>query len=207
MQSDDLFHCTGHAAAVISEFFGLWEELLQQRFVVSWFFYSDDGTSGCASTRPARWQRGGLRVQRRTLAAARVEARTGGSRATTPLCAHANRSFDVSRWRVEKVALEAKSCEKSRSATVFITPLLGTFLKYGKERALHLVEDVENAGALVDSRNGFSASPWFTGCCCSDGSLAVIQPLWLQETSEDSSLLENLPTAHAGACPTMPAPV
>ena len=28
-----------------------------------------------------------------------------------------------------------------------------------------------------------SASPWFTASCCRDGSLAVMQPLWVQKTS------------------------
>ena len=33
---------------------------------------------------------------------------------------------------------------------------------------------------------GSSASPWFTASCCRDGSLAVIQPLWVQQTVEES---------------------
>ena len=37
----------------------------------------------------------------------------------------------------------------------------------------------------------------FKASCCSDGSLAVIQPLWFQKTSEVSSLLERMATAHA----------
>ena len=47
-----------------------------------------------------------------------------------------------------------------------------------------------------------SASPWFTASCCSDGSLAVFQPLWLQKSSEVSSLPERVATAPAGAYPT-----
>ena len=49
---------------------------------------------------------------------------------------------------------------------------------------------------------GNSASPWFTASFRRDGSLAVIQPLLLQQTSELSSLLERVVTAHAGAYPT-----
>ena len=55
---------------------------------------------------------------------------------------------------------------------------------------------------------GSSPSPRFTASCCSGGSLAVTQPLWLQKTSEVSSMLEGTATARAGAYPkAMPAPV
>ena len=42
-------------------------------------------------------------------------------------------------------------------------------------------------GRLLCPRS--SASPWFTASCCRDGSLAVIQPLWVQKTSEVPSMV------------------
>ena len=75
---------------------------------------------------------------------------------------------------------------------------LGTFFAFVKERALFLVEDVEIDGALIAYWNdccvqgvqcpGSSASPWFTVSGCHDGSLAVIQLLWVQKTSEVPSM-------------------
>ena len=43
---------------------------------------------------------------------------------------------------------------------------------------------------------GSSASPWFTASCCRDGSLADIQPLWVQKTSEVPPMFEGVATAH-----------
>ena len=61
---------------------------------------------------------------------------------------------------------------------------LGKFLKCVKVRALHLVEDVEVKNARVAYPSS-SISPWFTASCCSDGSLAVIQPSWVQQTADE----------------------
>ena len=72
----------------------------------------------------------------------------GGSWTTTPPSAHADRSFDVSRRRVEKVAAGARSCENQRS---------GTVLKCVKKNVLPLGENVEIDGTLVAySRNCFA---------------------------------------------------
>ena len=49
---------------------------------------------------------------------------------------------------------------------------------------------------------GSSASPWFTPSCCRDGSLAVIQPLWVQQTAEVPWLFGGVATAHTCAHPT-----
>ena len=69
---------------------------------------------------------------------------------------------------------------------------LGNFLKFVQKRTLPLVEDVDID--VFDScvcqrllRSGSSASPWFTASRCRDGSLAVIQPLRVQQTAEESS--------------------
>ena len=75
------------------------------------------GTRSCASPRPARWQRGGQRHQRRKRASSRAEVRTGSVWATAPLFAHAGRSFDVSRWKVRRIAPGEKSCEDTPSTT------------------------------------------------------------------------------------------
>ena len=47
-----------------------------------------------------------------------------------------------------------------------------------------------------------SAPPCFTASCCRDGSLAVIQPFWVQKTSEVPSMFEGAATAHTCAHPT-----
>ena len=78
---------------------------------------------------------------------------------------------------------------------------LGTPLEFGKERALHLVEDVDVEGALVPCSSdcycpGCSASPCFTASCGRDGSLAVSQPLWVQQTAKVPSSTEGAAKAH-----------
>ena len=56
---------------------------------------------------------------------------------------------------------------------------------------------------------GSSESPWFAASCCRDGSLAVIQPLWVQETSRVPPRLDwvagNHPCAHpmSNACTSL----
>ena len=76
-------------------------------------------------------KRGGRRDQRRKPANAGAEVRMGDVWTTTPPLAHAGRSFDVSRWKVGRIALRAKSCEGTRSATDHQTPL-GRFLEIWK---------------------------------------------------------------------------
>ena len=46
---------------------------------------------------------------------------------------------------------------------------------------------------------GSSVSPRFTASCCLDGSLAVIQPLWVQKTSEIPSMSEGVAIARTCA--------
>ena len=65
----------------------------------------------------------------------------------------ASSHFACRGWNVGGIALGAKRCEHTRSGTVNHQTALGTFLKSVKERALHLVEDVEVDGALVAYSN------------------------------------------------------
>ena len=92
------------------------------------------------------------RDQRRRRAAVSAEVRTGGLWKSTPPFAHADRSFDVSRWKVERVAPRTMGCER-RSYLI----ARRTFLKWMKWRAFPLVEDVEIDGALVAYSNNCSA--------------------------------------------------
>ena len=69
-------------------------------------------TRSCASTRPARWQRGD---QRRERAIACSGVSTGGFWTAIPPTALAGRSFGVSRLKKGRVALGAKSSENLRS--------------------------------------------------------------------------------------------
>ena len=134
-------------------------------------------------------KRGGRRDQRRKPANAGAEVRMGDVWTTTPPLAHGGRSFDVSRWKVGRIALGAKSCEGTRSATDHQT-LLEDSSKFGKERGPSGRRRRSRRchscvlGRLLCPRS--SPSPWFTACCCSDGSLAVMQPLWVQQTAEES---------------------
>ena len=72
---------------------------------------------------------------------------------------------------------------------------LGTFLKFVKERALPLVEDVKidgSAGCVLERflSKEFSIIAVRRLPAAVDGSLAVIQPLWVQETAEVPSMFE-----------------
>ena len=103
-----------------------------------------------------------------------------------------------------------QNCETPRSATVlsnracdFLHVYEGARAPSGRKR-----RNRRNFGRLLETLLCLanSASPWFAASCCSDGSLAVIQPLWLKKTSEFSSLLEKGATADAGAFPTRQCP-
>ena len=63
------------------------------------------GTRSCASTVPARWQRGGQRNQLRKRVTARAEVSTGGLWTTAQPIAHAGRTLGVSRWKIGRVVL------------------------------------------------------------------------------------------------------
>ena len=75
------------------------------------------GTRCCAISKPVSWQKGGQRDQRRKRVAAAAVVRTSGFWTTAPPFAHAGRSFDVSRWKVGRIAQRANSCEDTRSTT------------------------------------------------------------------------------------------
>ena len=127
------------------------------------------GTRSCASTRPARWHRGGQRNQRRK----RVEVRTG-VRTTTPPFANADRPFDVSRWKVGRSAPGAKSCatELPNRSWDFLQMCKGARADSGRRR--------RNRRFLVAYLNVCfvqEASRWFTTSYWRDGSLAVTRPL------------------------------
>ena len=84
------------------------------------------GTSGCASSRPARWQRRRTAkpaAKKRAISCA--EVRTGGFWTTTPPLAHAGRSFDVSRWKFGRID-EAKGCEHPHHGGVVEPYLAGS---------------------------------------------------------------------------------
>ena len=154
------------------------------------------GTRGCASSSPARWQRGWQRVQRRKRTVAGAVVRTGGSWTSTPPFALTDRSFGMSRRKVGKVAPGATTSQLDNVIK----------LRFGHSSSgcstvlLPLVEDVEivvkssRIPTTTFSREFSNAIP---ASCSNDGSLAVIQPLWLRKTSEVSSMLERV----------MPAPV
>ena len=115
-------------------------------------------------TRPARWQRGGQRNQRRKWAITCAEARM---RETTLLLAPAGRSFDVSRWKVGRIAPGTKSCEQHDVPHICKGARVPSGRRRQNRRCLGC------AFQRVLSR-GSSASPWFTAFCRRDGSLAVI---------------------------------
>ena len=66
--------------------------------------------------------------------------------------AHAGRSSDVSRWKVGRIAPERRAVRTLAARRTYQTAL-GTFLKFVKERALPLVEEVEFDGVLVAYSN------------------------------------------------------
>ena len=154
------------------------------------------GTSGCARSRPARWQRGGHRKQRRKRSFL----------TTTPPPAHAGRSPDVSRWKVGRNAPRAKICGDTLSATESSNHL-GKFLKFVQKRTLPLVEHVNVDGAQVTYSNVCSVQ----GVQHHHGTqflaavmdlLAVHQPLCVQQTAEVPLISEGVAATHTRAHPT-----
>ena len=101
-------------------------------------------------------------------------------------------------WRTGKLEESLmKRAVKTLAARRFCQTALGTLLKFVIKRVLPLVENATIDGALVAHsktllRPGNSASPWFAASCCRDGSLAVIQPIWVQKTFEESSPYGNV---------------
>ena len=119
---------------------------------------------------------------------------------TTP--ASAGQSFDMSRWKVGRVTHGAKRCEDIRRATESSNrsekdPQVceGTCASSGRRRRNrrcfgHVVEQLLCPGN--------SASPWFAASCCRDGSLAVIQQIWVLESSEVPPMSEEVAVTSLG---------
>ena len=110
--------------------------------------YREARPSCCTISRPARWQRGGQRNQRRKRAITCAEVNTGGFLTTTPPPAHADRSF-------EELLLERRTV-RTNAARQNHQTALGKFLKFVQKRTHPLVEDVEIDGALVAYPNDCS---------------------------------------------------
>ena len=158
--------------------------------VASWLKRCDDlqesrgsATRDCASSRPARWQRVGQRNQRRRRASTCAEVRTGVFWTTTPPPAHAGRSS-------RKISLLQRKVVRSFAARQNHQTALGKFLNILGQRRQNRRYFGRVFQRLLCSGN--SASYWFTALCCSDGSLAVIQPLWRQPIAEGSSSRGNV---------------
>ena len=139
------------------------------------------------SSRPARWQRGGQRNQRRKRASlvpksARivsgrrhhrllmlVDHLMCNTRSTTEV---SNRSWHVSQVCSKAHASSGRGRRNRRCLGCVFQRLLSP---------------------------GSSMSPWFAASCCRDVSLAVIQPHWVQQTAEVPSMFEEVATTHTCA--------
>ena len=134
----------------------------------------------------------GSEVQRRKRASAGAEVRTGYFWTSTPPFSHADRSFDVSRWKLGNVAPASSRYENPRR---FIK------LKWVKERVLPLFEDVKIEGALVAHSKKLLCPGILhhQGSCCRDGSLAVTQSIWAQKTLEVPPMSEGVASTHTCA--------
>ena len=136
--------------------------------------YCGAGTRSCASTKPVHLQRGGQRNQRRKRGITCAKVRTGGFWATTPPPAHIGRSFDVSRWKVGRIAPGAKSCEDTRSA------------RESLNRSWQVPQNWERSARFLWSNTSKPTVPTFvysnecqgvSSASCRDESLAIMQPL------------------------------
>ena len=122
----------------------------------------------CASSWQGRWQRGGQRYQR------------------PPPSAQSGGSLDVSRRKVGRIA-DAKSCKQHGGV---VEPFLASSSSKESRVPPGRTRQSERCPSCVFERLlslGISTSRWFTASCCRDGSLAVIQPPWVQATAEESS--------------------
>ena len=141
--------------------------------------------SGCASSRPARWQRGGQRYQRRKHATTK-----SSFRATTPTRAQPGQSPDVSNWKVARFT-EAKSCGEPAARRSRRT-VLGRFLQCVKKHAFQLVGNVK----ANDAQIAYPNDCFVLGFQCHHGSLppAAVMALWPSFSRFGSSqLLRNHP--------------
>ena len=139
------------------------------------------GTRSCAGARPARWQRGGRRNQRRKRATARVEVSTGSFWTATHVDHLMSRDGKSEESLVELFAVRTLAARRNCQTA------LRSFLRAVQKRTVPVVTDGKIDNALVAYSN---VSAWFIASCCSDGSLAVIPPLWFLKTSKVSSMLE-----------------
>ena len=161
----------------------------------------ETGTRNCASPRPARWQRGGQRNQRRKRASTCAEVRTVVSGRQH----HRLRVLDdhVVGMGSEEALLERRALRIQAARRNYQTAL-GTLLKFVQEQPRSLWPRRQNRrspGCVVER---FlcplsSASPWFTASCCRDGSLAVIQPLWSRKFPRFHGCLKGIATVHTCA--------
>ena len=118
--------------------------------------------------------------------------------------------IDSLMWRngnLEASLLEQKSCENPRGA---MEPLhcawdVGQRCRMALAPSGRTRRNRRRPGHLHKRLRcpGSSASPWFAASCCGDGSLAVIEPLWVQLTPEE---LSSFDTVHPHAY-DVPAPV
>ena len=141
--------------------------------------------SGCASSRPARWQRGGQRYQRRKHATIK-----SSFRATTPPRAQPGQSPDVSNWKVARFT-EAKSCGEPAARRSRRT-VLGRFLQCVKKHAFQLVGNVK----ANDAQIAYPNDCFVLGFQYHHGSLppAAVMALWPSFSRFGSSqLLRNHP--------------
>ena len=109
----------------------------------------------------------------------------------TPPPSHSRLSPDVQTWKVGSITREANSCEGSHTATrssicSWPAPQVseGALAPLGRGRRSFRCPNCVSE-RLFCLR--ISTSPWCTASCCRDGSLAVIQPLWVQPTAEELS--------------------
>ena len=111
----------------------------------------------------------------------------------------------VYRDRIEIVAPGAKSCGDTRSATGSSNRSRNVpqICKGARVPFLRRCRSRRCPGGVFERLlcPGITASPLFTASCSRDGSLAVIQPLWAQQTVEVPSFFEGVATAQTCAHP------
>ena len=141
--------------------------------------------------------------QRRKRATAGAEVRTGGFWTTTPPFAHADRPSNVAKWIVGRVTLGAKSCEKPRGAMEMSNCAWDVPQRCMRVPAPYWLK-TSKSGCLLKRLlcQGDSTLSCFAASCCRDGSLAVIQPLWVQEASRFPPMSERVATTYTCAHPT-----
>ena len=135
---------------------------------------------------------------------ARVQGQPGCSRTTTPPCAHHHRLCHVSRWNVTQFTPETKGCEGRCSATflsnrAWDVPYVyhGARAPYGRRRRDRRCLVVAYSEKWLCPGN--TASPGLQLLAAVTDHWPLFSPLWLQKTSQLSSLLETVATAQTCA--------